>query len=45
MKLSPGAEIKCPLSVLERVRIIEVFLRRNVGILSSEFCWHMGNCL
>ena len=32
MKLPPGAEIKCPLSVLdlERVRIIEVFLRRNV---------------
>ena len=44
MKLPPGAEIKCPLSVLERVRIIEVFLRRNVGILSSEFCWYMGNC-
>ena len=30
MKLRPRAEIKCPLSVLERVRIIEVFLRRNV---------------
>ena len=30
MKLPPGAEIKCPLSVLERVRSIEVFLRRNV---------------
>ena len=30
MKLPPGGEIKCPLSVLERVRIIEGFLRRNV---------------
>ena len=30
MKLPPGAGIKCPLSVLERIRIIEVFLRRNV---------------
>ena len=30
MKLPPGVEIECPLSVLERVRIIEVFLRRNV---------------
>ena len=26
MKLPPGAEIKCPMSVLNRIRIIEVFL-------------------
>ena len=36
MKLPPGAEIKCPLSVLERVRIIEVFLRRNVIVGTWE---------
>ena len=30
MKLPPGAGIKCSLSVLERVPIIEVFLRRNL---------------
>ena len=29
MKLPPGAEIKCPLSVLERVRIIEVFFKKK----------------
>ena len=29
MKLPPEAEIKCPLSVLERVRIIEVFFKKK----------------
>ena len=29
MKLPPGAEIKRPLSVLERVRIIEVFFKKK----------------
>ena len=29
MKLPPGAEIKCPLSVLERIRIIEVFFKKK----------------
>ena len=28
MNLLPGAKIKCPLSVLERIRIIEVFLKQ-----------------
>ena len=36
MNLLPRAEILCPLSVLERVRIIEVFLRGNVRILSVQ---------
>ena len=40
MNLLPRAEILCPLSVLERVRIIEVFLRGNV----REFCRYRGNC-
>ena len=30
MYLLSGAEILCPLSVLERVRIIEVFVRENM---------------
>ena len=29
MKLPPGAEIKCPLSVLGRVRIIEGFFKKK----------------
>ena len=33
MNLLSGAEILCPLSVLERVRIIEVFLRKYMRIL------------
>ena len=28
MNLLPGAKIKCPLSVLQRIRIIEVFLKK-----------------
>ena len=34
MKLPPGAEIKCPLSVLERVRIIGFFKKKCMRILS-----------
>ena len=34
MNLLPRAEILCPLSILERVRIIEVFLRKGMRILS-----------
>ena len=30
MKLPPGGEIKCPLFVLERVRIIEVFFKEEM---------------
>ena len=30
MNLLSGAQIKCPLSVLERVRIIEVFLLKKI---------------
>ena len=30
MNLRSGAEIECPLSVLERVRIIEVFFKENI---------------
>ena len=33
MNLLSGAEILCPFSVLERVRIIEVFLRKYMRIL------------
>ena len=40
MNLLSGAEILRPLSVLERVRIIEVFLKENV----REFCRDIGNC-
>ena len=35
MKFSPGAESKCPLSVLDKIRIIEVFLRRNVALAAE----------
>ena len=30
MNLLSGAEIECPSSVLERVRIIEVFFKENI---------------
>lgn len=33
MNLLSGAEIKCPLSVFERVRIIDFFPKENVRIL------------
>ena len=32
MKLLSGAEISCPLSVLERVGVMEVFLRKYMRI-------------
>lgn len=35
------AEIKCPLFVLHRVRIIEVLLKK---ILHNIFCRDIGNC-
>ena len=35
MKLLSGAEISCPLSVLERVGIIEVFLKK----IYENFVW------
>ena len=41
MKLPPGAEIKCPLSILERVRIIEVFFKKKcMRILSVKMSVH-----
>ena len=41
MNLLPRAEIWCPLSVLERVCIIEGFFQRNVW----EFCQYIGDRL
>ena len=35
MNLLSGADIKCPLSLLERVRFIEVFLKENIWKLSA----------
>ena len=32
MNLLSGAEIQCPFSVLERVRIIEVLFIENIGM-------------
>ena len=40
MNLLSGAEILCPLSVLERVRIIEAFFKENI----RQFCRDIGNC-
>ena len=38
MKLLSGAEISCPLSILERVSIMEVFfLRKQMRILSGHW--------
>ena len=38
MKLLSGAEISCPLSVLERVGIMEIFfLRKHMRILSGHW--------
>ena len=37
MNLLSGAEISCPLSVLERVGIIEVFLKK----IYENFVWTM----
>ena len=37
MKLPPGAEIKCPLSVLERVRIREVFFKKKCMRILSVY--------
>ena len=39
MKLLSGAEIQCPLSVLQRVRIIDFFffLRKYIRILSGHW--------
>ena len=38
MNLLSGSEIKCPLSVLERVRIIEIFCKRKyMRILSGHW--------
>ena len=44
MYLLSGAEIKCPLSVLERVRIIEIFFERNMlGIRIREVSVRRGS--
>ena len=41
MNLPSRAEIQCLLFVLQRVRIIEVFVKENI----REFCRDIGNCV
>ena len=41
MNLLPRAEILCPLSVLERVRITEGFFRE---LMYENFFRYIGNC-
>ena len=48
MDLLSGAEIKCPVSVLERVRIIEVFFKENMDEFYQErqiITFHWRNAL
>ena len=44
MKLLSGAEIQCPLSVLQRVRIIAFFFFFFFGENIREFCRDIENC-